>query len=430
MRIVMVTPDSRYIDRRILQEAETLFAEGHEIILLAEWQEGLLQYEQIGNIKIERLSNEDIPYAIPEQIIIYLQRKIIGLLNLTSGLFQKIMGLCARIVNKLSHLIILLFQKIKRLRPYEQLMLNRTVYYDPDIIHVHDLPYLRAGVQAKKRLNVPLIYDAHELYPEIQTLSAKDKQQLSRVEKQSLPQCDQVITVNPFIAKEMAQRYQVSQPIVILNAIDPPPQFASREFQDRFRQHFPIPIPHKILLFQGWLSLDRGLGDLVRAMGHVSETIHLVLMGYGEDTKQTLKKIARKEGLTSRVHFKDAVSQAELLFWSSSADAGIIPYQPVDLNHYYCSPNKLFEFIQAGLPIIANDLPFLRQIVAGEGFGVVMPLTSVETYAQAIRLMFDEHGGPGRFKENLLKKAGHYDWSTESVKLLELYSNLNNHRQS
>jgi glycosyltransferase involved in cell wall biosynthesis len=130
-------------------------------------------------------------------------------------------------------------------------------------------------------------------------------------------------------------------------------------------------------------------------------------------------------GLGAKVHFKDAVPQEEVLFWTASADAGIIPYQPVDLNNYYCSPNKLFEFIQAAVPIIANDLPFLRKVVAAEGFGVVSKLDSVEDYAAAIEAMFDPaQGGPARFRPRLLDRATAYDWKNEEEKLLAIYENL------
>ncbi|MCK4624294.1 MAG: hypothetical protein KAV00_03215, partial [Phycisphaerae bacterium] len=104
---------------------------------------------------------------------------------------------------------------------------------------------------------------------------------------------------------------------------------------------------------------------------------------------------------------------------------GIIPYQPVDLNNYYCSPNKLFEFIQAGLPLIVNDLPFLKKVVGGENFGVVAKLETPEQYARAIREMFDASlGGPGRFRQRILKQAGEYNWTKEEKKITAIYNQL------
>ena len=65
----------------------------------------------------------------------------------------------------------------------------------------------------------------------------------------------------------------------------------------------------------------------------------------------------------SRIHFLDPVSQDELLSWTAGADIGIVPYPPIDLNSRLCTPNKLFEFIVAEVPILANDLPELRRFV-------------------------------------------------------------------
>jgi glycosyltransferase involved in cell wall biosynthesis len=156
----------------------------------------------------------------------------------------------------------------------------------------------------------------------------------------------------------------------------------------------------------------------------VRQGVHLVFMGYGE-AQSELEEIAISRNLTGRVHFKSAVSQAELLFWTASADAGVIPYQNIDMNNRYCSPNKLFEFILAGVPIIANDLPFLRSVIEGEGFGLVRRLDDEAAYAEAINEMFDTSaGGPSRFRPRILAERGRYSWQAEKSKILELYNGL------
>src|SRR5205085_12556213 len=85
-----------------------------------------------------------------------------------------------------------------------------------------------------------------------------------------------------------------------------------------------------------------------------------------------------------RVHVIPAVPQRDLLAYCASADVGVIPYQAVDLNNYYTSPNKLFDFIQAGLPIVASDLPYLHKVIVSDGLGVVAKLDSPLAYADAI----------------------------------------------
>ncbi|MDY7010750.1 MAG: glycosyltransferase family 4 protein [Planctomycetota bacterium] len=429
MRIVMVTDDV-VIDRRILQEAETLIDQGHEVILIASGKESLPKFEWIGRVKVERVRRNILltrTDSLRAKVLRIIQRffvrtgrnigRAIRFLAVRAGYILKRLALVVRsVVWRLLRKSILL--------PSERVILNRIRWYNPDVIHVHDLPCLKVSVCASHRLRTPLIYDAHELYPEINTLSRMQKRTLSRMEKRLVRHCDRIITVNPFIAEEIAKRYSIFEPTVIYNAIDRPEGFDPTVAPNRFRESMPIPAGDGILLYQGWMSKTRGLQDLVRAMKMVDDNVHLVMMGYGE-ARDELEQIVREENLGERVHFKEAVGQDELLYWTASADAGIIPYQPIDLNNYYSSPNKLFEFIQASLPIIANDLPFLRKVVAGEGFGVVARLQSPKQYAGAIDEMFDaSQGGPGRFRNRLLKRASEYNWANEEKKISAIYNQI------
>jgi glycosyltransferase involved in cell wall biosynthesis len=327
------------------------------------------------------------------------------------------------VLNWLSKITITMIKKIKDRTAHDEMLYKRACYYNPDIIHVHDLPQLRAGTLVKKILNIPLIYDAHELYPEISTLNKYQKKSLSKLENKLITQCDVVITVNSFIANEMSHRYNIKPPYVVLNATKVPKQFSLNKKYDLFREKLSIPQDKKILLFQGWMSKNRGLQILIQAMQGVPNHIHLVFMGYGEALPE-LKKLAESLQLEERVHFINAVSQQELLYWIASADAGIIPYQPIDLNNYYCSPNKLFEFIQARIPIVANDLPFLRQMVHDEGIGIVMPLTCQENYAMAIKKIFELEESEPNFRNELNIKAKIYSWDVEEQKLYSIYTQL------
>src|SRR5215475_9391683 len=427
MRIVMLTDDVQ-IDRRILLEAESLIDSGHEVVLLAGWAEGFPGCERIGRVRVERLQGGILPRRL--QIVQHVHSCLLwGLHWLTPTsqragwllrTWQKLLSVGLRGTNVLARLALHLVQG-GGLQPHEWAIFARLQHLKPDIIHAHDLPRLAVAVYAKQRLQLPLIYDAHELYPEIATLSRHQQQVLTRLEQRLVPMCSHIITVNPFLAAEMAKRYRIFPPTVILNATSRPAGFDAAQPWDCFRRCFAIPAEASIVLYQGWMSPTRGLQHLVRAMFDLDESMHLVLMGYGE-TRSELEQIVAELRLAERVHFKAAVPQAELLFWTASADAGIIPYPPIDLNNYYCSPNKLFEFIQACVPTIANDLPFLRQIVGGEGFGVVAALATVEDYVAAIQQMFDTQvGGPARFQARLQAGVQTYAWDVEAKKLLAIY---------
>lgn len=429
----MVTPDIQ-IDRRIIQEARVLTSQGHEVILIAMYSDGHPFYEWIGPIKVERIDPLNQDSSLIVQLLLDSRKLVVDLLESYSfkaetnnwRISNTLIQFVTSLVNSLSGLGIKLISKLRGLNPSEMTIKNRILFYEPDIIHIHDLPYLKSGVVAKGILKNKIIYDAHEIYPEIYSLTPIQKRHLSNLEKKLIKKCDVVITVNPFIADVMSERYNIKSPEIILNAIEIPRDFPYQNNNDFLKEFFHIPKEHKILLFQGWLSGERGLITLLNAIKRLPENIHLIYMGYG-NIQTELVKITNDNNLKGRFHIKDTIPQDELLYWTASADAGIIPYQPIDINHIYCSPNKLYEYIEAGLPIIANDLPYLTQVVKDEGFGVVHKLSCEDDFIAAILEMFDEHlGGPTRFKDALSRKRHIYSWDLQAKKLLEIYKPFDN----
>lgn len=287
-----------------------------------------------------------------------------------------------------------------------------------DLYIACDLPVLPAGVIAAKTFNVPLIYDAHELYSEQVVFDENKKKLLSYVENVFIKYADAVITVNESIAQEMSKRYSINKPFVILNAINSPKTFDINKNYNHLRKNLHIDDDKKIVLYQGGFSPYRNLENLVKSAKYVREGIVTVLMGFGDYEKE-LKSIAKAEGLLNRkVFFHPAAPQEILLEYSASADVGIIPYPHVDLNGYYCTPNKLFEFIQAGLPILANESPELKRFVERYNMGIIHKLDSEKDIADGINCIFSKD--LNIFHKNLLKAREEISWKIEEKKFLNL----------
>ena len=289
----------------------------------------------------------------------------------------------------------------------------------------HDLPVLAAAAAAAKQVGAALVYDAHELYPEIGYFSEKQRTLYARAEAALIKDADLVTTINELIATEMAARYDITLPQVILNAPAGPGKLPIGDHL--LRRDLNIPIGKRILLYQGSLSLHRNLENLVAAMARVEDDdIVLVMMGPGVDRRHELEAIAVKGGtLGRRVLFHDAVPQAALLSYTTSADVGIVPYPAVDLNSSYCTPNKLFEFIVAGLPILANDLPELRKFVLDNGFGQVHSLDGPAQIARAIDGMF--RSDLEVYRQRLAARQHEFIWDVQGEKLVSLYRPLAGH---
>jgi glycosyltransferase involved in cell wall biosynthesis len=301
--------------------------------------------------------------------------------------------------------------------------LLRAVRAKADIYHAHDLNNLEVAYRAAQKSGARLVYDAHELFPEMANRWVRLKRRAwRRLEKRMTPRTDLNITVNDLIAEEMARRYGIRPPLVVLNCPNPPPDFDPRARHNHLRERLELPDEHPVVLYQGWMSEGRGLENLVRAAPLLAKGAVVVFMGYGEYEGE-LRRLAEAHG-EGRVLFLPAVPQRDLLAYCASADVGVIPYQAVDLNNYYTSPNKLFDFIQAALPIVASDLPFLRRVIVGEGGGVVAKLDAPEDYKRAINEVLTREDGGAGLRDNLLRAAPRYTWAEQGRKLVEAYSGI------
>ena len=311
-------------------------------------------------------------------------------------------------------------QKMASPLPFDNAFYEAGRHYRAEVVIAEDLPALPAAARLAREWQVPLIYDSHELYAEQKTFSGAQKRIMRRAEGDLIRQCAATFTVNDSIADEMARRYRCARPHVLLNVVDPPEGFDVGARHERLRKHFCWPGDRVILLFQGGLAANRNLENLVESMAFVrNDRLVLVLMGDGP-IKDRLRDAARARDVADRVFFKDAVPQEELAFWTASADIGVIPYPNVDLNTYYCTPNKLFEYIQAGLPILANDLPELRRYVGETGFGVTVAMRKPSAIAAALDAWLSDPAKLRAARETLLAKREEFTWRASRVSFLEI----------
>ncbi|WDU52217.1 methyltransferase domain-containing protein [Taylorella equigenitalis] len=300
--------------------------------------------------------------------------------------------------------------------------LNAALLEDADYIMCCDLPLLPAAVYVSKIKGIPLIYDAHELYPEQSMFSEETRNFYSQVEAHFIKFPNLTITVNESIAEEMSARYGIQKPKVILNALNPPANFDIDVSYNHFRDALPIKPNQKIVLFQGGFSQNRNLELLVKSANHIPlEDVVLVLMGFGEYGEK-LMSLAKNEGtLNKTVFFYPAVDQSVLLEYSASADVGIIPYPHTDLNSYYCTPNKLFEFIQAGIPIIANDSPELNRFIVNQKIGITRPINDEVDIANLITEFFKSGYD---YSENLKVARTKFNWNEEESKFTSFINGI------
>ena len=232
-----------------------------------------------------------------------------------------------------------------------------------DIIHTHELVALDTGARLKRQFGGKLIWDTHEIYEDMAEPDPGLAAVARKVIREATPDIDAVITVNDSIGEYYRETHPgLPAATIVMNAT---PRREMPVDDGRLRIACGLGPEMKIILFQGGLTIHRGLQALVRSAGEYRDGWALVILGDGT-LKDELNAIADKVNRDAggkRVCFLPAVPNSELAQWTAGADLGVIPYENVALNHWFCSPNKLWEYPAAGVPFIAPRHHFIAQLV-------------------------------------------------------------------
>jgi glycosyltransferase involved in cell wall biosynthesis len=276
-----------------------------------------------------------------------------------------------------------------------------------------------------RRHRARVVYDARDIYLEARNMARMSRPirwLLGRAERRWAHQADRVITVNDAYSDVMAERFGLARPLVVMNCsyrFEPP-----EPRERRFHEALGLSAGTRVVLYHGGLFPNRGIEELMAAILDVPDAA-LVLMGYGV-LEPTLRESAADEALGGRVHLLPAVRPDELLAWVACADVVAMPIQPSTLNHRLTTPNKLFEAMSAGVPVVASDLPGMATIVRDTGCGVLCDPADPVDIAAALRRVLDGPEPERRaWRDRALAAARErYNWERQSAILLGEYSRL------
>jgi glycosyltransferase involved in cell wall biosynthesis len=307
-----------------------------------------------------------------------------------------------------------------------QRLATRPVAPAADLIHAMAYMGIPVGLDLGRRDGAPVVYDARDIYVHarnIARLPGPARRLFGWVEKRWAHAAARVMTVNRPYADVMARRFGPPLPAIVMNCSYR--REASAQRPRRFHDALALSPTARVVLYQGGLAPDRGIEQLIEALQQLSGNVHLCLLGYGP-MEAALSAMAGEEPHRGRLHVLAAVAPSELLDWVASADIVAMPIQPTTLNHRLTTPNKLFEAMAAGVPVVASDLPGMAPIVAETGCGVVCDPTDPAAIADAIRSIFalspDERAAMSR--RALQAAAGPYSWEAQVEVLLAEYGRL------
>lgn len=295
-------------------------------------------------------------------------------------------------------------------------MLLKAVRFKPDIVHCNDTPVLPLGIILKLLTGAKVVYDAHELESDRNSLSKNAGKITLFVEKILWRYVDALIVVSPSIQRWYTDNIGEKLSEVILNS--PVLGEAGQEVDDDYlRDKYSIPDESKIFLYIGILGHGRSIDLMVDAFKQSDRTSHLVFLGYGE-MSDSLEEISSEY---SNIHVHEAVSHERVVSVAKSADVGMCLIQNVSLSDYYCLPNKLFEYCFAEIPVLASNFPDISAVVDKYELGRCSDLDSASIVSAVYEFeMLD--------KLPEIDSRGLYElsWQAQEEKLIELYGKLTN----
>lgn len=289
------------------------------------------------------------------------------------------------------------------------------LFHKADLLVSNDLDTLFPNYLISKLKGCKLVYDTHEFFTGVPELehNAFAKKMWTRIEASVFPKLSKVYTVNDSIAGLYKELYHKDLFVVrnIPSKIDFPEIVKTR-------LELGLPEDKKIIILQGaGINVDRGAEEAVEAMKYIDNAI-LLIAGSG-DVITPLKKKVQDEHLENKVWFKDKMPYSDLIQYTANCDLGLTLDKDSNINYRYSLPNKLFDYVHAGIPVLSSNLVELKKIIDHYGIGLICPSHEPEIIASFIQKTLSIPAG--QWKDNLQKAANELTWEKETEHLKKIY---------
>jgi glycosyltransferase involved in cell wall biosynthesis len=303
---------------------------------------------------------------------------------------------------------------------------RRLLQSEADIYHALEVDTVLACFVAGLLRRKPVVYEVYDLPYDSPYFRSNVRRSMYRklmlmLLRCVLPHLNGVIAASPDYGRLVKRQLGGPDPVIVRNIPDYQPPVTS----DTLRQQLGLSPTTKIALYQGYFLANRALDALIQAAKYVDANTVIVLMGKGPIQPQ-LEALIQQEGLADRVKIVPYVAHADLLQWTASADLGLCLFSPdFSLNIRYTLPNKLFEYLMAGLPVLTTQLDALADLVQHYDVGAVVPAFEPQAMGQAISAVLADDAGRARMRHNALAAtATELRWDVEKQRLLHLYDTI------
>jgi glycosyltransferase involved in cell wall biosynthesis len=421
-RLVIVVPTDAHHDSRTARIAASMRERGHTVAVIARrGAEDLAADDDAGLVRVACHPVDGLP--LPEPVRRRLRRFVDpggSTARGTDAADGRRPGRARRSVDDA-----LRFARIGlTVRAQERASSGR----DPgaDLYHGMAFQGIPVALGLADRSGAAAVYDIRDIYLDSRNLArlpTSARRLLRRLEGRWIGRSTATITVNRSCADLIERRYGV-RPSIVMNC--PPRRDPSSAGEDRVRRALRLSRSARILMYHGGLMADRGLGRAIEAMAEPDlGDAHLVIMGWGEEEAR-LRELAAGPAVAGRVHFLPPVPPDDVVDWVGSADASIMVNQPTTLNERLSTPNKLFESLAAGTPVVSSDFAERRRIVLGDPLGplgaVCDPIDPTAIAAAAGSILSLDGVASGELRARCAQAArDRYSWESQLPTLLATY---------
>ncbi len=287
-----------------------------------------------------------------------------------------------------------------------------------DILVSNDLDTLPANFLVSKISGIDLVYDSHEYFTGVPELNNRPviRSIWKSIEKIILPNLKYIITVDYSIGKLYEDKYKKS-----INIVRNVPLTIKKDHWPT-RVEMGLPADKKIIVIQGSINKDRGIEEAVLSFNYLDDMV-LLLIGDG-DVLPEIKRMVLEKRLTDKVIFKSRMAYIELMEHTRMADLGCTLEKGTNINYKFCLPNKLFDYIHAGIPVLCTNNIEVANIVNKYNIGMVIENQDPISISESIKKMLNNTEQIKNWKINLAKAAKELCWENEETELMKVYEKL------
>ncbi len=295
----------------------------------------------------------------------------------------------------------------------------RLLFIKKGILLANDLDTLLPNYLISKLFSKKLVYDSHELFTEVPELIYRPRVQKVwlTIEGFILPKVKNMYTVNRSIASYYMEKYKIDVKVVRNIA----PSLRNNKIDTHFSNKVKGGL--RMLILQGsGINIDRGAEEAITMMQYLDNII-LYIIG-GGDIYDDLKSMVNKLNLKNKVIILNKMSYDQLMEYTKIADLGLSLDKGTNLNYEYSLPNKVFDYVQAQIPLLVSNRKEVSKLVSKNNIGMVVDSHDPKKLAKSIKTILSNELQYKTWKENLIFASKKYCWESEKIKVKNIFSSL------